>query len=110
MTARACTPGTCTTRTTIRPAKTAPTTGQRTAARPGAGRAGADHPLMEVWPPAGLGLTGPGAEAAARGFLAAALAAGGLDDPDARTHVVMPSATAATLLGAAAVGLPDTPG
>ncbi|MFB9443032.1 BTAD domain-containing putative transcriptional regulator [Dactylosporangium vinaceum] len=67
------------------------------------------NPVMAVWPPAGLGLTGPRAEDAARGFLAAALAAGGVDEPDARTHVVMPSATAATLLGAAAVGLPDTP-
>ncbi|MDZ5446780.1 BTAD domain-containing putative transcriptional regulator [Micromonospora sp. 4G57] len=67
------------------------------------------HPLSAVWPPAGLGLTGPGAQAAARGFLTAALAAGSLDHPDARTQVVMPSATAATLLGAAAVNLPRTP-
>ncbi|MCX4387293.1 LysM peptidoglycan-binding domain-containing protein [Micromonospora peucetia] len=67
------------------------------------------HPLWAVWPPAGLGLTGPGAHAAARGFLTAALAAGGADHPDARTQVVMTSATAATLLGAAAVGLPRTP-
>ncbi|GAA5197441.1 hypothetical protein GCM10023322_68710 [Rugosimonospora acidiphila] len=68
-----------------------------------------NNPLSAVWPPAGLGLTGPGAQAAARGFLAAALAAGGLNDPDARSWVVMPSATAATLLGAAAVQLPTTP-
>ncbi|PWR14888.1 hypothetical protein DKT69_14105 [Micromonospora sicca] len=67
------------------------------------------NPLSTLWPPAGLGLTGPGAHAAARGFLATALAAGGLDDPDARTEVVMPSATAATLVGAAAVNLPRTP-
>ncbi|WP_030442487.1 BTAD domain-containing putative transcriptional regulator [Actinoplanes subtropicus] len=67
------------------------------------------HPLAAVWPPAGVGLIGPGATAAARGFFAAALAAGGLDDPDARTWVVMASTTAATLLGAAAVGLPHTP-
>lgn len=67
------------------------------------------NPLSALWPPAGLGLTGPGAHAAARGFLAAALAAGGLDDIDARTDVVMPSATAATLLGPAAVNLPHTP-
>jgi DNA-binding SARP family transcriptional activator len=67
------------------------------------------HPLAAVWPPAGLGLTGPGAEAAARGFLAAGLAAGGLDEPDERSWVVMPSATAATLLGADAVALPRTP-
>jgi DNA-binding SARP family transcriptional activator len=67
------------------------------------------HPLAAVWPPAGLGLTGPGAEAAARGFLAAGLAAGGLDEPDERSWVVMPSATAATLLGTDAVALPHTP-
>jgi DNA-binding SARP family transcriptional activator len=68
-----------------------------------------DNPLAAVWPPAGLGLAGPGAEAAGRGFLTAALAAGGVDDPDARSWVVIPSATAATLLGAAAVALPETP-
>ena len=67
------------------------------------------NPMLAAWPPAGLGLTGPGAEAAGRGFLAAALASGGLDDPDARTWVVMPAATAARLLGAAAVNEPDTP-
>lgn len=67
------------------------------------------HPLAAVWPPAGVGLVGPGAAAAARGFFVAGLAGGGLDDPDARTWVVMASATAATLLGAAAVTLPNTP-
>ncbi|MFJ2081300.1 BTAD domain-containing putative transcriptional regulator [Micromonospora chokoriensis] len=67
------------------------------------------HPLAAVWPPAGLGLTGPGADAAARGFMAAALAAGGLDAPDDRTWLVMPSATTAALLGAGAVALPRTP-
>ncbi|MFV2021715.1 BTAD domain-containing putative transcriptional regulator [Micromonospora sp. LOL_023] len=66
-------------------------------------------PVMEVWPPAGLGLTGPGAEAAARGFLVSALAAGGLDEPNGRGYVVIPSGTLATLLGAAAVTVPDTP-
>ncbi|WP_018909208.1 BTAD domain-containing putative transcriptional regulator [Salinispora arenicola] len=68
-----------------------------------------DNPLAAVWPPAGLGLTGPGNEAAGRGFLTAALAAGGVDDPDARSWVVIPSMTAATLLGTAAVALPETP-
>ncbi|MGQ5263322.1 BTAD domain-containing putative transcriptional regulator [Micromonospora sp. ZYX-F-536] len=67
------------------------------------------NPLSALWPPAGLGLTGPGAHAAARGFLTAALAAGGLHHPDARTEVVMPSPTAATLLGTPAVNLPRTP-
>ncbi|MGH8984577.1 MAG: BTAD domain-containing putative transcriptional regulator, partial [Acidimicrobiia bacterium] len=59
--------------------------------------------------PDGLGLVGPGADAAARGFLAAALTAGGVDDPHARAQVVIPAATLATLLGADAVTLPDTP-
>jgi DNA-binding SARP family transcriptional activator len=68
-----------------------------------------EHPLAQVWPPAGVGLTGPGATAAARGFLAAGLAVGGLEDPDRRTHVIMASATAATLLGTHAVALPDSP-
>ncbi|MFJ6199123.1 BTAD domain-containing putative transcriptional regulator [Micromonospora sp. NPDC092111] len=67
------------------------------------------HPLSAVWPPAGLGLTGPGADAAARGFLTAALATSGEEHPDARPHVVIPASTAATLLGAAAVNLPRTP-
>ncbi|PSK63105.1 hypothetical protein B0E53_04974 [Micromonospora sp. MH33] len=67
------------------------------------------HALPEVWPPAGLGLAGPGAHAAARGFLTAALAAGGLEHPDDRTQAVLPSTTATTLLGAAAVNLPRTP-
>ncbi|MGW3807920.1 BTAD domain-containing putative transcriptional regulator [Micromonospora sp. NPDC005113] len=68
-----------------------------------------DNPLAALWPPAGLGLAGPGAQAAARGFLTAALACGGVDHPEARTEVVIPSMTAATLLGAAAVTLPRTP-
>ncbi|MFC0030120.1 BTAD domain-containing putative transcriptional regulator [Micromonospora chaiyaphumensis] len=58
---------------------------------------------------AGLGLTGPGAHAAARGLLTAALAAGGAEHPDARTEVVVPSATAATLLGTTTANLPRTP-
>ncbi|MFC0504982.1 BTAD domain-containing putative transcriptional regulator [Micromonospora costi] len=66
------------------------------------------HPLSTPWPPAGLGLTGPAADAAARGCLAAALASGGPNAPTERTHVVMPSATAATLLGTDAA-LPHTP-
>ncbi|MEU5931083.1 BTAD domain-containing putative transcriptional regulator [Micromonospora sp. NPDC047187] len=57
------------------------------------------RPLIEVWPSTGLGLIGPGAEAAARGVLVSALAAGGPDDPDSRHHVVIASDTLATLLG-----------
>ncbi|MDG4803629.1 BTAD domain-containing putative transcriptional regulator [Micromonospora sp. WMMD980] len=67
------------------------------------------HPLSTVWPPAGLGLTGPGADAAARGFLTAALATTGDGPPAARPTVVIPASTAATLLGAAAIDLPRTP-
>ncbi len=66
-------------------------------------------PLIAVWPPFGLGLTGPGAEAAARGFLVSALASGGLDEPNGRSRVVIPSGALVALLGAAAVGVPDTP-
>ncbi|WP_416901342.1 BTAD domain-containing putative transcriptional regulator [Micromonospora echinospora] len=65
-------------------------------------------PLSEMWPPSGLGVTGPGAEAAARGFLVAALAAGGPDEPHERGHVVIPSTTLSTLLGSAST-VPDTP-
>ena len=65
------------------------------------------NPVSAVWPSSGLGLTGPGAEPATRGFLTAALAD---SDPHAPAgHVVLPSTTAATLLGAAAVTLPRTP-
>lgn len=39
------------------------------------------HQLSSVWPAAGLGLTGPGAHAAARGFLTAALGTGGTEQP-----------------------------
>lgn len=62
-----------------------------------------------AWPPAGLGLTGDGSEPAARGILVSALAAGGVDDYHGRAHVVIPSGTLATLLGAAAVAVPPTP-
>gem|GEM_PF-1944184 len=57
------------------------------------------HPVLRVWPPAGLGLTGPGGQAAARGLLVAALSAGGGDEM-ARGRVVIPAATLATLIGA----------
>ncbi|WBB48446.1 BTAD domain-containing putative transcriptional regulator [Verrucosispora sp. WMMA2044] len=70
-----------------------------------------DGPMIEVWPPAGLGLTGPGAHAAARGFLVSALATGGVDDAHGRGgQVVIPSSTLTALWGTTeAVGLPDTP-
>jgi DNA-binding SARP family transcriptional activator len=65
-------------------------------------------PLADLWPPAGLGLTGEGAEAVARGLLASALAAGADDGPEERVRVVV-ATTLATLLGAAAVDLPANP-
>ncbi|WBB93412.1 BTAD domain-containing putative transcriptional regulator [Verrucosispora sp. WMMC514] len=70
-----------------------------------------DGPMIEVWPPAGLGLTGPGAHAAARGFLVSALAAGGMNDARGRGgQVVIPSSTLTALWGTTeAVVLPDTP-
>jgi DNA-binding SARP family transcriptional activator len=70
---------------------------------------GLGGPLDRLWPRAGLGLTGPGAEAAARGLLVGALAAGGADDPHARGQVVVSAGMLATLLGAAAVTVPATP-
>ncbi|WBB78582.1 BTAD domain-containing putative transcriptional regulator [Micromonospora sp. WMMD882] len=66
------------------------------------------HRLAARWPAGGLALTGPGAPAAARGLLTAALASGHGEHPDARARVVMSSATATALLGDA-VALPETP-
>ncbi|WP_223884095.1 BTAD domain-containing putative transcriptional regulator [Micromonospora craniellae] len=65
-----------------------------------------DHPLCDVWPPAGLGLTGPGADAAGRGFLTAALASG-VNTPHTGGRVVIPAPTAAALLSTA-TALPET--
>ncbi len=67
-----------------------------------------DHPLLQVWPPAGLGLVGPGAEAAGRGFLVAALSADGRHGPEARGRVIIPATALATLLGAHAATVTDT--
>lgn len=58
-------------------------------------------------PAGGLGLTGPGMEAAARALLVATLSAGGPGDPDACGHVVIPADALTTLLGTHAV---DTTG
>ncbi|MCY1141553.1 BTAD domain-containing putative transcriptional regulator [Actinoplanes sp. Pm04-4] len=62
------------------------------------------HPAAVTWPAAGLGLIGPGAGAAARGFLAAALADIGSAAPPGQ--VLLPATTAAALLGDAAPTLP----
>jgi DNA-binding SARP family transcriptional activator len=69
----------------------------------------AAYPVSAAWPPAGLGLTGPGADAAACGFLVTALADRHVDQPEERPRVVIPSGSLATLLGADAVLLGSTP-
>jgi two-component SAPR family response regulator len=51
-------------------------------------------------PASGLGLTGPGAEPAARALLVATLSTGGPTDPDARSKVVIPADALTALLGA----------
>lgn len=66
-------------------------------------------PAIDPLPAGGLGLVGDGAEAAARGALVAALAAGAPTDPDARTEVVIPADTMITLLGADAVAVGTWP-
>jgi DNA-binding SARP family transcriptional activator len=63
---------------------------------------GPDGPTLAGFgtlPPDGLGLTGPGAHAAARGLLVAALSTGSPDDPDARSDILIPTATLTTLIG-----------
>jgi DNA-binding SARP family transcriptional activator len=57
----------------------------------------------------GLGLTGPGAPAAARALLVATLSAGGPGDPDACGHVVIPADALTTMLGTQAVDLTGIP-
>ncbi|SCG38162.1 BTAD domain-containing putative transcriptional regulator [Micromonospora coxensis] len=68
-----------------------------------------DDPQSPPWPTAGLGLTGPGAAPAGRGFLTAAFATANTDHPDAPTHVIIPAATAASLLDTDPTDLPRTP-
>ncbi|MGK5680199.1 BTAD domain-containing putative transcriptional regulator [Actinoplanes sp. URMC 104] len=61
-------------------------------------------PVAVAWPTSGLGLTGPGAVAAARGFLATAVAN---SDPQAPAgRVVLPAITAVMLFGDAGHTLP----
>lgn len=66
-------------------------------------------PAMEPLPPGGLGLTGPGAESAARGAIVSALAAGAPTDPDAQSIVVITVDDMITLLGAEAVTIGTWP-
>ncbi len=60
-------------------------------------------------PPGGLGLTGPGAHAAARALLVSVLASGGPRDPDQQGEVVIDGATLTTLIGADAAALGSWP-
>ena len=76
---------------------------------PGPGTSATAQQRSLACSPVGLGLTGPGAPAAARGFLAAALAADTLDEPEARTRVVVPAGTLASLLGADATPAGNSP-
>lgn len=93
----------------VEPADVAPTEDSSPEAAPSPVTPALQNPVARMWPSAGLGLVGPGAEAATRGFLVATLAAGGVDDPHTRGQVVIPAGTLATLLGAAAVAVPDSP-
>ncbi|MFI7079723.1 BTAD domain-containing putative transcriptional regulator [Micromonospora sp. NPDC049903] len=65
---------------------------------------GRDNAVAAAWPPAGLGLTGPGAPAAVRGFLTAALATTAVHG---RGTVVICATTAAALLETSV--LPESP-
>jgi DNA-binding SARP family transcriptional activator len=65
--------------------------------------------LTDQLPAGGLGLTGPGAEPAARGLLVATLFTGGPTDPDARGQVVIPADALTTLLGAHTVQIGAIP-
>jgi DNA-binding SARP family transcriptional activator len=60
-------------------------------------------------PVGGLGLVGPGAEAAARGLLVATLSSGSPADPDAKGQVIIPADALTTLLGADAVQVGGIP-
>ncbi|GAA0479906.1 hypothetical protein Aca07nite_87630 [Actinoplanes capillaceus] len=72
----------------------------------GAQLAGFSAPLAAA---ACAALTGPGADAAARGLLVAILSTGTPDDPDARGQVIIPAAALTTLLGAHAVQVDTLP-
>ncbi|WP_203933881.1 BTAD domain-containing putative transcriptional regulator [Virgisporangium ochraceum] len=65
--------------------------------------------IGEPLPPGGIGLTGPGADPAARALLVAALSSGTPDDPDARGQVIIPADALTTLLGTGAVDLGPIP-
>jgi nucleoid-associated protein YgaU/two-component SAPR family response regulator len=70
---------------------------------PPAGPSGPQLAGLGLPPAGGVGVTGPGAAAAARALLVASLSAGGPADPDAAGEVVIPAGTLADLLGGQAV-------
>lgn len=74
--------------------------------RPGSVGPALAYSLGMLWAPAGLGLVGSGAHAAARGLLTTALA---IDAPEQRSQVVIPAPVAAALLGTGAATVPHTP-
>lgn len=77
---------------------------------PPIGPSGADLAGLATGVPAGgLGLAGPGADAAARALLVATLSAGGPIDPDASGRVFIPIDALTTLLGTHAVDLTRIP-
>lgn len=55
--------------------------------------------LTDLAHPDGLGLTGPGADAAARALLVAVLSTGGPQDPDASGQLIIPAPALEALLG-----------
>lgn len=55
--------------------------------------------LNDLAQPNGLGLKGPGADAAARALLVAVLSSGGATNPDAQGSLVVPEATVTRLVG-----------
>jgi hypothetical protein len=66
-------------------------------------------PALPAVPLGGVGVSGDGAQAAARAALVSALASGGPHDPDRRSEVVIDHTTLTTLLGADVVTLGPWP-
>jgi DNA-binding SARP family transcriptional activator/nucleoid-associated protein YgaU len=65
--------------------------------------------LTDLAHPDGLGLTGPGADSAARALLVAVLSAGGPQDPDAGGQLIIPTPTLEALLGDQATEAQEIP-
>ncbi|QDY09489.1 transcriptional regulator [Micromonospora sp. HM134] len=67
------------------------------------------HPVLTSPPGGGIGIVGDGAHAAARATLVAVLAAGDPHHPDARSEIIIDTATLTTLLGPDATTLTPWP-